>query len=155
MSCCPVCSTLSLHNGLPTTSIYEVLPFALLKVERFLPTAQKEQAVALLCYDGGVPLILGGAMSTTTIRLPENLKARVAAAAKRAGTTTHGFILQAIAEKAEQEDMRAAFDADAEDRYARIVATGKTIPWQEMRGYLEERLAGKEVNHPVARKLAR
>jgi predicted transcriptional regulator len=94
-------------------------------------------------------------MSTTTIRLPENLKARVAAAAKRAGTTTHGFILDAIAEKAEQEDMRAAFDAEAEDRYARIVATGKTIPWQEMRGYLEERLAGKEVKSPVARKLAR
>jgi len=94
-------------------------------------------------------------MSTTTIRLPENLKARVAAAAKRAGTTTHGFILDAIAEKTEQEDMRAAFDAEAEDRYARIVATGKTIPWQEMRGYLEERLAGKEVKRPVARKLAR
>lgn len=94
-------------------------------------------------------------MSTTTIRLPENLKARVAAAAKRAGTTTHGFILDAIAEKAEQEDKRAAFDAEAEDRYARIVATGKTIPWQEMRGYLEERLAGKEVKRPVARKLAR
>jgi predicted transcriptional regulator len=94
-------------------------------------------------------------MSTTTIRLPENLKARVAAAAKRAGTTTHGFILDAIAEKAEQEDMRAVFDAQAEDRYARIVATGKTIPWQEMRGYLEERLAGKEVKRPVARKLAR
>jgi predicted transcriptional regulator len=94
-------------------------------------------------------------MSTTTIRLPENLKARVAAAAKRSGTTTHGFILDAIAEKTEQEDLRAAFDADAEDRYARIVATGKTIPWQEMRGYLEERLAGKKVKHPVARKLAR
>ena len=94
-------------------------------------------------------------MSTTTIRLPEDLKARVAAAAKRAGTSTHGFILDAIAEKAEQEDLRAAFDADAEDRYARIVATGKTIPWQEMRGYLEDRLAGKEVKRPVARKLAR
>lgn len=94
-------------------------------------------------------------MSTTTIRLPENLKARVAAAAKRAGTTTHGFILDAIAEKAEQEDKRAAFDAEAEDRYVQIVATGKTIPWQEMRGYLEERIAGKEVKRPVARKLAR
>lgn len=94
-------------------------------------------------------------MTTTTIRLPENLKARVAAAAKRSGTTTHGFILDAIAEKTEQEDLRAAFDADAEDRYARIVATGKTIPWQEMRGYLEERLAGKETKLPVARKLAR
>ena len=94
-------------------------------------------------------------MSTTTIRLPEDLKARVAAAAKRAGTTTHGFILDAIAEKAEQEDKRAAFDAEAEDRYAKIVATGKTIPWKEMRGYLEERLAGKEVKRPVARKLSR
>ncbi len=94
-------------------------------------------------------------MSTTTIRLPEDLKARVAAAAKRAGTTAHGFILEAIAEKAEQEDRRAAFDAEAEDRYARIVATGKTIPWQEMRGYLEDRIAGKEVKRPAARKLAR
>jgi predicted transcriptional regulator len=94
-------------------------------------------------------------MSTTTIRLPEDLKARVAAAAKRSGTTTHGFILDAIAEKAEQEDLRAAFDAEAEDRYARIVATGKTIPWQEMRGYLEERLAGNEVKRPFVRKLAR
>lgn len=94
-------------------------------------------------------------MSTTTIRLPEDLKARVAAAAKRSGTTTHGFILDAIAEKTEQADLRTTFDADAEDRYARIVATGKTIPWQEMRGYLEERLAGKEVKRPVARKLAR
>ncbi|MBI5006801.1 MAG: ribbon-helix-helix protein, CopG family [Nitrosomonadales bacterium] len=83
-------------------------------------------------------------MSTTTIRLPQDLKARVAAAAKRAGTTTHGFILDAIAEKAEQEDKRAAFDAEAEDRYARIVASGKTIPWQEMRGYLEDHLAGKD-----------
>lgn len=94
-------------------------------------------------------------MSTTTIRLPEDLKTRVAAAAKRSGTTTHGFILQAIAEKAEQDDLRADFDAVAEDRYARIVASGKTIPWQEMRGYLEERLAGNVVKRPLARKLAR
>jgi predicted transcriptional regulator len=95
------------------------------------------------------------AMSTTTIRLPEDLKTRVAAAAKRSGTTTHGFILQAIAEKAEQDDLRADFDAVAEDRYARIVATGKTISWQKMRGYLEERLAGNIVKRPLARKLSR
>ena len=94
-------------------------------------------------------------MSTTTIRLPEDLKARVAAAAKRSGTTTHNFILEAIAKKADQDDLRANFDAVAEDRYARIVATGKTVPWQEMRGYLEDRLVGKEVKRPAARKLAR
>jgi predicted transcriptional regulator len=94
-------------------------------------------------------------MSTTTIRLPEDLKARITAAAKRAGTSTHGFILEAIAEKAEQEERRADFDEVAEERYSRIVASGKTIPWQEMRGYLEERLAGKKAKRPAARKLAR
>lgn len=94
-------------------------------------------------------------MTTTTIRLPEDLKARIAAAAKRAGTTTHGFILEAIAEKAAQAELCADFDADAEERYARIVASGKTIPWQEMRAYLEERLAGKAARRPAARKLAR
>ena len=94
-------------------------------------------------------------MSTTTIRLPEDLKARIAAAAKRAGTTPHSFILEAIAEKAEQEERRADFNRVAEERYARIVATGKTIPWNEMRGYLEDRLAGKTAKRPAARKLAR
>lgn len=94
-------------------------------------------------------------MSTTTIRLPEDLKTRIAALAERAGMTSHAFILQAIAEKAEQEERRADFDEVAESRYARIVATGKTIPWQAMRGYLEDHLAGKAATRPVARKLAR
>ncbi len=58
-------------------------------------------------------------------------------------------------EKSQQEHLRTAIDADAEDRYARIVATGETIPWQEMRGYLMERLAGKAAARPVVRKLVR
>jgi uncharacterized protein (DUF1778 family) len=41
-------------------------------------------------------------MFTTTIRLPGGLKSHVAAAAKRAGTTAQGFILEAIAERAER-----------------------------------------------------
>jgi predicted transcriptional regulator len=94
-------------------------------------------------------------MSTTTIRLPDELKARVAKAAGRAGTTPHSFILDAIAEKAEQAERRADFDVVAEERYAHIVETGKTIPWSEMRGYLEGRVAGKLVKRPVARKLAK
>mgnify|MGYP000889847476 CR=1 FL=1 len=94
-------------------------------------------------------------MTTTTIRLSDELKARIAAAAERAGTTSHNFILQAIAEKTEQEELRGDFNNVAEERYARIVATGKTIPWQEMRKYLEDRLEGKKVKRPVAKKLAR
>jgi len=82
--------------------------------------------------------------------MQENLKARVAAAAKRADTTSHAFILEAIVEKTAREERRADFDAVAEDRYANIVATGKTIPWQEMRGYLEARIAGKAAARPEA-----
>ena len=91
-------------------------------------------------------------MSTTTIRIPEELKARIASAAERAGKTTHSFILEALAEKAEQEELRADFDVEADRRFARIVATGKTTPWDEMRLYLEDRVAGKPAPRPVAKK---
>lgn len=94
-------------------------------------------------------------MSTTTIRLPDVLKARVAEAAKQAGTTPHGFILDAIAEKAELAERHADFDAVADQRYARIVESGKTIPWSTMRGYLEDRIAGKATRRPAPRKLAK
>jgi len=93
-------------------------------------------------------------MTTTTIRLPHDLKSRVAAAAKRSGTTAHGFILEAIAEKAAQEEQRAEFEAQAEARYANITATGKAVAWEEMRSYLEARLDGESAQRPLARKLA-
>ncbi len=82
-------------------------------------------------------------MSTTTIRMPDELKARVTAAAQKAGTTAHNFILQAIAEKAQQQELYSEFNEQAERRYAAILATGKTIPWTEMRSYLEQQTLGK------------
>lgn len=91
-------------------------------------------------------------MSTTTIRLPDELKARIASAAERAGKTTHSFILEAIAEKAELEEQRTDFDVEADARFAKILETGKTIPWADMRGYLEGRGAGQSVPRPVAKK---
>jgi predicted DNA-binding protein len=94
-------------------------------------------------------------MSTTTIRLPEHLKVRVAAAAKRAGTTAHSFILEAIAEKADQAERRADFHDVAEKRYGDLLTSGKTISWQKMRSYLEDRIAGKTAARPGAKKLAR
>ena len=94
-------------------------------------------------------------MSTTTIRLPEELQARVAVAAERAGTTAHSFILEAIAEKANQAERRADFHDVAEKRYADLVASGKTIPWEKMRSYLEDRIGGKTVARPVGKKLPR
>jgi predicted transcriptional regulator len=94
-------------------------------------------------------------MTTTTIRLPKDLKERVARAAERVGKTQHGFILEAIAEKAAHEEQRAAFVEAAEQRYGRLVSSGKTIAWSEMRRYLERRVSGAAIDRPKPRRAAR
>lgn len=81
-------------------------------------------------------------MGTTTIRLPADLKARAASAAECAEKTTYSFILEAKSDIAELDAQRAHFDEEADARYARIVESGKTLPWTDVRHYLEDRLAG-------------
>jgi predicted transcriptional regulator len=92
-------------------------------------------------------------MSTTTIRLPAGLKDRVARAAAESGTTAHAFILNAIAEQTEQVERRSDFHAQAQERMEKILESGKTVGWDEVRGYLEARAAGKRAVKPRARKL--
>ena len=91
-------------------------------------------------------------MSTTTIRLPDELKARIAKVAERTGKTTHSLILEAIAEKAEQEERRADFEAEADARFEKFVTTGKSIRWEDMRQYLLKRIEGESAPPPVAGK---
>lgn len=94
-------------------------------------------------------------MTTTTIRLSEELKARVAEAAKRAGTTTHGFILEAIADKTALVEKRADVVQQAEARYENIIATEETIAWDEMKNYLKASIANADAPLPKSRKLVR
>jgi predicted transcriptional regulator len=105
-------------------------------------------------------------MSTTTIRLSDELKQRVARAAEQAGVSPHSFILDAIAQKAEQAERQAGLQQQAESRYARMLQTGRSLPWAEMRAYLLDRAEGGSMLRPpsgpadkpvrkTARKLAR
>ena len=94
-------------------------------------------------------------MSTTTIRLPEELKTRVAKAAERVGKTPHAFILDAIAEKTGLEEQREQFYSEAEARFAQLTASGESISWAEMRSCLEDRIAGGKAPLPNPRKLGR
>jgi len=88
-------------------------------------------------------------MPTTTIRLDEDLKTRTAAAAQRAGKTTHAFILDAIADTVEQAEIDAAFDHLAEQRWANLAATGKTVNWDETRDWLRARARGDTPTRPT------
>jgi predicted transcriptional regulator len=94
-------------------------------------------------------------MATTTIRIADDLKARIAAAAERAGKTTHAFILDAIAQTVEQVEQDEAFHRVADERWARILARGKTVPWEDAKAWLEARSRGKHPRKPVARKPGR
>ena len=91
-------------------------------------------------------------MATTTIRIEDALKLRVAVAAEIAGKTPHAFILDAIAATVEQVELETEFDSIAERRWASIVATGKTVPWEAARQHLLARSRGERPQRPAAQK---
>lgn len=99
-------------------------------------------------------------MSTTTIRIEDDLKVRVAAAAQQMGKSAHAFIVDALAERVEQVEQEAAFHALADERWANIRTTGKTVAWTDGKAYLLAR-SNAEVSDrgrprkPAARKLAK
>ena len=94
-------------------------------------------------------------MTTTTIRIEDGLKARVAAAAERAGKTAHAFIVDAIARTVERVELDEEFHRLADQRWAKVLASGKTVPWEEAKLYLEARARGERPRRPAARKLGR
>lgn len=94
-------------------------------------------------------------MSTTTIRIDETLKERLALAAQQSGKTPHAFILDAIAQKVEQMEIDAQFDRLADERWAKVLSSGKTVPWDAARAYLEARARGDKARRPAARTMKR
>jgi predicted transcriptional regulator len=94
-------------------------------------------------------------MSTTTIRIEDELKARVAASAARSGKTAHAFIVDAIAQTVEQAELDEQFHRLADDRWAKLLATGKSVPWDAARAYLQARADGGRPRRPAARKPGR
>lgn len=94
-------------------------------------------------------------MSTTTIRIEDDLKTRVAAAAEQMGKTAHAFILDALAQTVEQVELDAAFHALADERWANIRATGRTVAWDDAKAYLAARAGGERPRKPAAHKLSK
>ncbi len=94
-------------------------------------------------------------MSTTTIRIEDDLKNRVVAAAEQAGKTAHAFIMDAIARTVEQVELDNAFHTLADERWANICSTGKTVTWDDAKAYLVARAHGQRPRKPAARKLSK
>lgn len=90
-------------------------------------------------------------MSTTTIRLEDELKSRLNAAAAQLGKTAHAFILDAVAQKVEQVEEDNTFHAMADERWLRIRTDGKTVAWDDAKAYLAARANGERPRKPAAK----
>ncbi len=77
----------------------------------------------------------------------------VARLAEAQDTTSHAFMLEAIREKVEADEARAAFHAEARRRLARMKKTGLGIPADEILAYFRERAAGRNPRRPKPRKI--
>ncbi|MFT3859319.1 MAG: CopG family transcriptional regulator [Aquabacterium sp.] len=91
-------------------------------------------------------------MSNTTVCIEDNMTARIAAAAERAGTTVQALILGAIEQAVEQAEQEALIHEVADARLPRLLATGKTVAWGEAKSYVAARARGEHPDKPKARK---
>jgi len=91
-------------------------------------------------------------MSTTTLRLPPDLRDPISRLAEQSGTTAHSFMLDAIAERVANEELRQALFDQGSTRFANMLETGAGLDWTEMREFLRERAAGGSPQMPKVRR---
>jgi predicted transcriptional regulator len=87
-----------------------------------------------------------------SLRVPENVKRRIAKLAEERDTTPHAFMLEAIRDRLDAEEARVAFHAEAKRRLARMRKSGVGVPAEEVFDYLLSRASGEKPQRPKPRK---
>lgn len=90
-------------------------------------------------------------MSTTSLKLSDELKQRAIAAAEMKGVSTHAFMVQAIEQAATSAERRASFVTEAQAAREQMLTTGKGYDASEVHAYLKARIAGNKPAKPKAR----
>jgi predicted transcriptional regulator len=90
-------------------------------------------------------------MSTTSLKLPEDLKQRAITAAREQGVSPHAFMIQAIELAATAGERRASFVAEAQAAREQVLASGQGYDADEVHAYLKARVAGRKSTKPKAK----
>jgi predicted transcriptional regulator len=90
-------------------------------------------------------------MSTTSLKLHDELKQRAATVAQNQGVSPHAFMVQAIEMATQAAEQRADFVATALAAREKILTTGKGYDAEEVHAYIKARLDGKKVAKPRAK----
>lgn len=86
---------------------------------------------------------------TTTLKLDEDLKARIAPLAKAAGKTTHAWMVDALETQAALAEMRESFVADAIAAADAVDAGGALYAAEDVHAYIVARAQGKPARRPT------
>ena len=86
----------------------------------------------------------------TTIKLPEELKERIAALLEGTGQTMHSFLVEAIEAQAQAAERRRSFVDSAIAARAATLASGKGYGAGEVHEFVLARAAGKKARRPRA-----
>lgn len=92
-------------------------------------------------------------MSTTTLKLPDDLKERIVAAATDAGKTPHAFMVEALAAQTALAERRRAFVDAAVAAEQEVAEYGLVYDADAVFSYLQDTLQGKRAKRPKAVKL--
>jgi predicted transcriptional regulator len=86
--------------------------------------------------------------ATTTLKLPEPLKARIAPLAEAAGKSPHAWMIEALEERVTQSEAYAAFMTEALEADREMTETGLGYAAEDVHRYLLAKLEGKPVKRP-------
>jgi predicted transcriptional regulator len=89
-------------------------------------------------------------MSTTSLKLSEELKQRAAMAAGELGISPHAFMVEAIRQAADAVEQRAQFIEQAQTARAEMLDSGLGFDANDVRSYLRQRLAESSADRPNA-----
>lgn len=87
-------------------------------------------------------------MATTTLKLPPELKERVASVVKGTDKSPHAFMIEAIEEQTRRAELRKGFVADALAAREDALQTGKAYTLEDVKRYYAARVAGKPARRP-------
>ena len=91
--------------------------------------------------------------ASTTLKLTEQLKDRIASAAAASGKTAHAWMIEAIEAQAALAERRQSFITSALNAEQEVAQYGLVYDADEVFSYIKAKAEGKKNKRPSARKL--
>lgn len=86
--------------------------------------------------------------AATSLKMPQRLKTRVERVAKRANESPHAFMVRAIEEQVQAEELHQRFLAEAARADDAMQRSGTGYAAQDVHAYLAAKVAGKPTRRP-------